>query len=356
VTLRTLIDCFPPGVDTISVQAIHAGYGDCAQSTAVDEPRWLFSKTAAEDIGVASDRGIVLIDSSAPIFTATVDRSLVSMLETASGEKTAAAVDADEVLALTESLVKYAAESDQGDPSAIAAEPQDGPDDATLARAWQGGDKVALSALLKRHDHIIKRHAARFHGADLPPAAVDAEAKQVAMEAFKNYDPNRGVRLSTYMTSYMPKIRRYVIKHQNPVRVSEDAALRIRSYHEAVDELTQKNGTAPTAGEIADHRKWSIRDVKKTKLAIGGARISELDEETPVLDDGTRRTDIFIDYLYHELQPKEQKVLEHLYGLYGTPKIEKTEDIAKATGYSPAQTYRIRNNISAKIQEHVDKV
>ena len=99
-----------------------------------------------------------------------------------------------------------------------------------------------------------------------------------------------------------------------------------------------------------------MRDVKKTRLAIGGARIAELDEETPILDDGERRAAIFVDYLYHELEPKEQKVLEHLYGLYGAPKIEKTEDIAKAIGYSPATTYRIRNTIAAKMQSHLDQV
>lgn len=349
MSLRTLIDCFPPGVDTVALQVVHACYPDCGQ----EEPGWLFSKTAAADIELARDRGMVDVDDSSSLFYATVDRSLVGMLATATGEKVASSTDVDEMAALTASLQKLADESDQGDPSAIMAE---APDDASLVKAWSGGDKGALGTLLKRHDHIIKRHAARFHGADLPPAAIDAEAKQVAMEAFKNYDPSRGVRLSTYMTSYMPKIRRYVIKHQNPVRVSEDSALRIHSYKEAVDELTQKTGEAPTAAEIADHRKWSVRDVKKTRMAIGGARISELDEETPMLDDGERRTSIFIDYLYHELAPKEQKVLEHLYGLYGTPKVQDTKDIAKAVGYSPAQTHRIRNDIAAKIQEHMDKI
>jgi len=354
MSLRTLTECFPVGTNTVALQVIHASYPDCAQ----EDTGWLFSKTASVDIKIASDRGIISIDDLSAISMATVDRSLVSMLATATGEKTAEAVNQEEIDAFTESLMKLAADADAGDPAAFMTEPPDdgAGDDATLAKAWQGGDKTALNALLRRHDSVIKRHAARFHGADLPPAAVDAEAKQVAMGAFKSYDPTRGVRLSTYMSSHMPKIRRYVIKHQNPVRVSEGAALRVHSYREAVDELTQKNGTAPSAAEIADHRKWSIRDVKKTKMATSGARISELDEETPVLDDGERRTGIFIDYLYHELEPNGQKVLEHLYGLHGAPKVEKTEDIAKAIGYSTAQTYRIRNDIAAKIQEHVEKV
>lgn len=351
--LSHLVSCFPSGMDRLPVQVIHACYPDCAQ----DESGWLFSKIAATDIGIAADRGVVALDQTEPLFTAALDRGLIGMLATASGEKIASGFDESEINALIDSLQKLAdsTEADQGDVSAVEAQPSE-PDDASLVKAWQSGDHSALHPLFKRYDSVIKRHASRFYGADLPHAAIDAEAKQVAMEAFKNYDGARGVRLGTYLTSYMPKIRRFVIKHQNPVRVSEDAALRVRSYRGAVDELTQKHGRPPTSGEIADHRKWSLRDVKKIRTAEGGARISELDEETPILDDGERRANIFVDYMYHELEPPEQRVLEHLYGLYGAKKIEDTEGIAKATGYSPAQTYRMRNSIAEKMKVHLDKV
>ena len=370
-----LVRCFQALGDVASLQAIHISYPDVAQ----EEAGWFFSKAAAEDIVKLAQRRLLTVDDSALLHTARLDRTLIGMMSMAAGEKAAAEDGGPEFVAYLRgaeiALKKYAddVEVDQDEaaedipaaapapaPAPIPAAPKPAFDpmaEARLVGQWQKSREPAhLSELLTRYTPLLKHHAQRYYGADLPPAAIDAEAKQIAIHAFEGYDPSRGVKLSTYVTSHLPKLRRYVITHQNPVRMPEDVSLRVGSYKEAVDDLTHDLGRAPSAQEVADHRSWSLPDVKRLNMLSRGASISELSESVPSAADGARRADIFIDYLYHELDGDEKRVMEHIYGLHGTQKAETSGEISKLSGISPAAVNRIRAGIAEKIRSHLDQV
>lgn len=355
MSFPVVLGCFKALGDKVPLQLIHAAYPDAER----DDGGWLYSKTAAEKIENLMKRGFVVIDQSKPLFTATLDWSLINMVATASGEKLA--LDNAEF----ESWAKTAAEGMEAQAEQVQADVAETPlepafdpkQESELVQNWQqSGNKEHLSTLLKRYEPLIKKHSARYYGADIPRAAIDAEAKLVAMEAFKNYDPKRGVQLSTYVSSYLPKTRRFVINHQNAVRLPEGLALRVGAYQNAHEELSSKLGRSPNAQELADHQGWSIKDVRKIRLATGGAQIQELNDFVPGVANEARRAEIFVDYLYHELGGDEKKVLEHLYGLHGADKFDTDEEIAQASGMAPERVGRLRGQIASKMREHLDQV
>lgn len=355
MSFPVVLGCFKALGDKVPLQLIHAAYPDAQR----DDGGWLYSKTAAEKIENLIKRGLATVDQSKPLFVATIDWSLINMMATASGEKLALDNAELEAWAKTaaEGFEAQAAEQ-QADIAETPLEPTFDPkQEAELVQSWQqSGNKEHLSSLLKRYEPLIKKHSARYYGADLPRAAIDAEAKMVAMEAFKNYDPKRGVQLSTYVSSYLPKTRRFVINHQNAVRLPEGLALRIGAYQNANQELTTNLGRSPNAQELADHQGWSIKDVRKIRLSTGGAQIQELNDFVPGVANEARRAEIFVDYLYHELDGDQKKVLEHLYGLHGAEKLDTAEAIAQASGMAPARVEKLRGQIAGKMREHLDQV
>lgn len=256
-------------------------------------------------------------------------------------------------------MFKIAADVADAAATADAAVPAEQPkfdpqEEMNLLKSWKTtGDNKHLSELLTRYTPLIKKNSRAFYGADVPKPAIDAEAKQVAIQAFTNFDPTRGVKLSTYVSSYMPKIRRYVIKHQNPVRISEDLSMRVGRYRQSEDELTQKLGRAPAAQEVADHNSWSLRDVRKIRMAAQGANLNETADFVPAQESGERKAMIFIDYLYHELDGEQKKVLEHLYGLHGAQKAETSEKISELSGFPVGRVNRLRSQISEKMQANL---
>jgi DNA-directed RNA polymerase specialized sigma subunit len=345
-----ILGCFKALGNQTPLQVIHKAYEDCI----IDDAGWAFSKTASEKIANLEKRGLIKVDASAPLHTASLDWALVEMMTTASGEKLA--FDNEE-------LMKWAAQAaTESAQTANTAEMDvqsayDPVEETRMVGQWKAsGDPAHLSGLLKRYEPLLKKHSQQFYTADVPPAAVDAEAKQIAIQAFRNYDPTRGVKLSTFVSSYMPKLRRYVIAHQNPVRISEDIALKIGRYHQVNDELSRNLGRSPSASEVADHQGWSMRDVRKIRIAASGTNINEIGDEVPGSEPGARRTMIFIDYLYHELDGNQKKVLEHLYGLHGAEKADTTEQISQLSGMSPAVVNRLRGEITEKMQHHVERV
>lgn len=366
--MQDLVSCFPgPGAE-VPLQAIHAGYAD-HEVEEVEGGGWFFSKTASADIEKMAARGMLSIVDSGALHTAKLDWSMVNLLAVASGEKLASAPqNATGLAEFCEKMAQQVAAIEApvapppgAPPLAPDAKPLnfDQAEEGRLLTEWKKtGNPAHLSNLLTRYTPLIKSQTRRFEGADVPKAAIDAEAKQIAVQAFKNYDPSRGVRLSTYVTSYLPKVRRYVIKHQNPVRFPEDVALRIGSYRQAEEELSSQLGRSPSAQEIADNRSWSMRDVRKVRMAAAGSSIAEM-SDTIQSDDagrGDRKASIFLDYLYHELDGDEKKVLEHLYGLHGEKKSETTEAISAASGMTVSRVNRLRGVIGDKIKMHLDKV
>jgi RNA polymerase sigma-32 factor len=92
--------------------------------------------------------------------------------------------------------------------------------EAALARAWRGsGDKAALDKLITSYMRLALSMAARFrrYGAAMPD--LTQEAAMGLMKAAEKFDPDRGVRFSTYAMFWIKaQLQDYVMRNWSLVR------------------------------------------------------------------------------------------------------------------------------------------
>lgn len=354
----------------VAVSTIHALFPDAV----FDESGLPLSKLACDCLESMIKSGMAQVTSGETLDYVAVDGSLIDFLTGISGEKLAEETSAQAMAECTielENRIQKLADSQPPAPAEdpvplekavghpVAVKKYDQAKELETWKAWKDtGDSTHLSSLLSSYTPLIKKNASAFYGAPLPRSVIDAEAKRVAITAFTNYDPAKGVKLNTYVMSYMPKLRRYVNDHQNVARVPEEWSLRIGNFNRGESDLTSKLGRTPTSHELSDHLAWAPGDVDKMRKMLRPDLIAEQQDESlgRMNTTGEAKINMFIGYLHHELHDDEKLVFEHLYGLNGAKTANTSDELAKVTGLSVPRVNKIKTNLAEKVQSHMGQV
>lgn len=192
-------------------------------------------------------------------------------------------------------------------------------------RRWKkSGSSVDLQLLLNQMNPIILREVNKWSAA-MSRSLLETEAKRLAVEAFKAYDPNKGVALSTFLASRLPKLSRLVYSNQNVARLSETKTLLFNAYNTAHNDLYNQHGRDPTNEELADSLGWSKRKLEQFQRQAHRKEYVE-SEDHPYSENGE---DYLVDFIYHGLTPLQQSIFEHSSGYMGKPKLSGKQMMAK---------------------------
>jgi DNA-directed RNA polymerase specialized sigma subunit len=183
----------------------------------------------------------------------------------------------------------------------------------------------ALQKLLNQMSPIINREVNKW-APSISRSLLEAEGKRLAVAAFKDYDPARGVALSTFVASRLPKLSRLVYSSQNAARMSETKALGFHAYTAAYTELKDTHGREPTALELSDQLGWSPKKLEQFQRQSSRKEYVE-SEEHPDMDDSD--DDHLVDFIYHDLAPLQQKIFEHSSGYLGASRLSGKEMMSK---------------------------
>ncbi|MEL6217186.1 MAG: RNA polymerase factor sigma-32 [Pseudomonadota bacterium] len=168
---------------------------------------------------------------------------------------------------------------------AMAAELLDADTELRLARAWRDdADEQALHRLVSAYMRLAISMAAKYRRYGAPMSDLTQEASVGLMKAAAKFDPDRGVRFSTYAVWWIKaSIQDYVMRNWSLVRTgstSSQKALffnmrRVRARLEA--ELSQE-GDFPTSDEIrrevAEELGVPLRDVEMMEARLSGSDFS----------------------------------------------------------------------------------
>jgi len=99
-------------------------------------------------------------------------------------------------------------------------------DEAMYARRWrEDGDREAAYRLVTSHLRLVAKVAMRYRGYGLPIADIVSEGNIGLMQAVRRFDPERGVRLSTFALWWIKAtIQEYVLRSWSMVKVSTNNA------------------------------------------------------------------------------------------------------------------------------------
>ena len=230
-----------------------------------------------------------------------------------------------------------------------------------LWRKWvDSGKKPDIFEQLKKsHAPILNRHLSRFKGVEVNKAAQRSILLEHYYKQLETWDPDHPskARLNTWVESGLRGIKRFVVKHQNPARITEPLSQKITPYRVLKTELTEKLGYEPTDQQIADSSKGelSLKDVLQVSKQVRRSYdISGGGEE--VEGAGLHANDPWIQaahVVFPELKPHEQKVHELMFPRGGSAPVTKSGAIAKRLKWEVSKVSKAKRVILEKIQERV---
>ncbi len=168
---------------------------------------------------------------------------------------------------------------------AMAAELLDAETEAALARAWRNDrDEQALHRLVTAYLRLAIAMAAKYRRYGAPMNDLIQEAGVGLMKAASKFDPDRGVRFSTYAVWWIKaSIQDYVMRNWSLVRTGSTSAQkslffnmrRVRAKVEAEMELEGRDATSvEIQREIAAELGVPLRDVTMMETRLSGADYS----------------------------------------------------------------------------------
>ena len=150
-------------------------------------------------------------------------------------------------------------------------------EEATLGRRWRDrGDREAAYRLVTSHLRLVAKIAMRYRGYGLPIADVISEGNVGLMQAVRRFDPERGVRLSTYAMWWIKAtIQDFVLRSWSLVKITADAAqkklfFKLRQSKSAISALEEGDLRPEQVKTIAAHLRVSERDVVNMDRRLRG--------------------------------------------------------------------------------------
>jgi RNA polymerase sigma-B factor len=216
--------------------------------------------------------------------------------------------------------------------------------------------------LVTAHLPVANHIARRFSNRGEPQEDLVQVANIGLIQAVDRFDPERGVEFLSYaVPTIMGEVRRHFRDQAWAMRVPR----RLKELHlaigAAVGELSQTNGRAPTATELAEHLNVSREEVLEGLEAANAYRSLSLDDplfgedEAPTLADSLGDDDAAlegVEYrealqpLLERIAPRERKIL--ILRFFGN----KTQtQIAEEVGISQMHVSRLLAQTLAKLRE-----
>jgi len=168
---------------------------------------------------------------------------------------------------------------------AMSAELLDAETEAALARAWRDeGDEQALHRLVTAYLRLAIAMAAKYRRYGAPMNDLIQEAGVGLMKAASKFDPDRGVRFSTYAVWWIKaSIQDYVMRNWSMVRTDSTSAQKslffnMRRVKAKIETEFGQEGQDATAheirAEIARELGVPLRDVDMMEARLSGADFS----------------------------------------------------------------------------------
>lgn len=196
--------------------------------------------------------------------------------------------------------------------------------------------------------------AMRTYGTQTSPT-LHTHAKLMALDAMKRYDPTKS-KLRTHLMVQLQGLRRLAAKENQIITVPEQVALDLSHVREAENLLRDQLGRDPSTAELANHTNISSKRLAyirgmRPSYAQGSFQRATSDGEDiyqPSVQ-GSNDASQWHDFVYHDLIPTDQVIMEHTLGLHGK-KVLSNQDIAAKLGVSPGAISQRK----AKLQEKLN--
>ncbi|WP_032112903.1 RNA polymerase factor sigma-32 [Candidatus Paracaedibacter symbiosus] len=154
-------------------------------------------------------------------------------------------------------------------------------DELTLASAWHDQhDEKALHLMIRAYSRLVVSAAVRFRHYGLPMGDLIQEGNLGLMQAATRFEPERGVRFSTYAKWWIrSSIQDYVLRNWSIVRTGSTAAQKqlffnLRRLRAQLANVTAETMQPEDREKIAENLNVSIREVEDMENRLAAHDLS----------------------------------------------------------------------------------
>ena len=214
-------------------------------------------------------------------------------------------------------------------------------------RQWRADDSPASNRqFLQTLSPLVDKAFSAHVGKGSP--VLRSNAKRITLESMRRYDPSQSS-ISTYLYRQLAGLNRLSRRQSNILRVPERLQLGRTGMREAEAELQDRLGRDPSDQELADHMGLSLKRITQLRRAgqpLAEGSLGRLDGFQP--EALRRRSNTLIDLLYDDLDPVDQRIVEHSFGLRGRPVLQNNV-LAQRLKLSPGAVSQRRARIQSRL-------
>ncbi len=253
--------------------------------------------------------------------------------------------------------------------------------DGELAKTPEVVRTIEAGAAAKRrlvlaHMRLVLSIARRYrYRSDLDLLDLMQEGAAALLRAAEKFDPDRGVRFSTYAVWWVREgITRAIADGGSFVRIPVGLANQIRRLRGVERDLREANdGREPTAAELAQSLEW---DLQRTAMVGGLARSTvislesqlpgteglslgeTLESEIPTPEHFYAQMELamLLNKAVEGLPPREKTIITHRFGLAKPSEEETLEQIGQELGVSRERVRQLQERAIEKLRAKLEEI
>ena len=207
-----------------------------------------------------------------------------------------------------------------------------------------------IKKLIDSHKKLIELEASK-NAKFIPITFVKIEAYKLAYAAAQKFNPDAGVKFSTYLTNALQKLTRLSTQYGGTVRVPENKQFKISKLNQIETGLTETYGRQPTAAELSDASGMSLTSVNSLlSTRKKDVNLSNL-AYTPIFH--ASNDDDWVHFVYHDLSDKDKLIFEYKTGFAGKSTLDNAS-IGKKLGMSPSTVSQRVKFITERLVEGIE--
>jgi RNA polymerase primary sigma factor len=241
-------------------------------------------------------------------------------------------------------------------------------------RVREHSDPMAREQMIAANLRLVVKIAKDYSNPGMTLSDLVAEGNLGLMRAVEEFDPDAGVRFSTYAAWWIKQsIKRAMINAGQPIHIPAYLSKLIHKWRVASRQMEASLGRAPTNEELAERMGLSM---KKVELVLEGLRavsapsqvgadessalgemLPDTNADIPVEAVVSASNQEFIQGLLEHLEPREQKILELRFGLDGYEGPPRTfKQIGEVIGLTRERVRQLEKKALASLKEVMDEV